>query len=111
MISPAAWVNFLRENRLESLAEELDQDKSGDGGDDGDFKVGDGQNIFDCRGHAPFLTDAGAFEFSHQEIGIKEEDDETHLDHRSPDMFFHSTPWVLVRTRRRGSKENGGRTR
>ena len=27
--------------------------------------------------------------FAHQEIGIKQEDDKSHLDHRSPDTFLH----------------------
>jgi hypothetical protein len=37
-------------------------------------------------------------QISHQEIGIKQEDDKTYLDHRSPNIFPHgkTTPWLWI---------------
>jgi hypothetical protein len=63
----------------------------------GNSKVGRGKNIFECRSYTPFLSQARALEFSHQEIGIKEEDDKAYLDYRSPDIFLHCGPVNLRR--------------
>jgi hypothetical protein len=37
----------------------------------------------------------GAFKFSHQEVGIKQEYDKTDLDHSSPDVFLHGPKRLL----------------
>jgi hypothetical protein len=36
------------------------------------------------------LPHARALKFFHQKVGIKQEDDKTDLDQRSPDTFLHS---------------------
>jgi hypothetical protein len=44
------------------------------------------------------------FKFSHQKIGIKQEEDKTYFNHRSPDILLHSNIGSLrpIRTRSRG---------
>jgi hypothetical protein len=77
---------------LEFLSQEFKKDITDERGYSGDSKVGSGKDIFDCRGYASLLSYAGTLKLSHQEIGIKEEDDETYLDHRSVDIFLHGEP-------------------
>jgi hypothetical protein len=38
----------------------------------GNFKIGSSKNIPDCPSYASLLRHAGALEFSHQEVGIKQ---------------------------------------
>lgn len=40
-----------------------------------------------AQSYTPLLPHARSFSFSHQKIGIKKEDDKTHLDHWSPGIF------------------------
>jgi hypothetical protein len=95
-VSPARCCFVAAKNRscvwLESLSQKFKEDITNERGYDGNSKVGGGKDVFDCRGYTSLLSYAGALEFSHQEIGIKEEDNETHLDHRSPDVFLHREP-------------------
>src|SRR5580698_1096279 len=54
-----------------------------------DGKIGRGENVVD-RPHQTFSPcGSGPCEFSHQEVRIKEEDDETNLDDGSPDTSLH----------------------
>ena len=75
---------------LESLSERFKKHIADECGYRGNSKIGDGKNISDCPTYTSALSQARALKFSHQEIGIKQEDDETYLDDRSPDLFLHS---------------------
>ncbi len=75
--------------RLELFAQKFEEDVADDGGDDGDFKIGGGTDIAQGPDQATLPPGAGAFEFSHEEIGIEEEEDEGNFDHRSQDIFLH----------------------
>src|SRR6202011_4208615 len=75
---------------LESLSEKFKKDITDERGYRGNFKIGSGKNITDSPNYTPFLPHASALKFSHQKIRIEQEDDKTHLDHRSPDIFLHN---------------------
>jgi hypothetical protein len=75
--------------RLEPLPKKFKKDITGQCGNGGNFKIGDGKNVSDCPNYPPLPAHARALEFSHQEIGIKKEHDEADLDHRSEGIFLH----------------------
>lgn len=81
--------------KLELLAEIFDDYETDQPGQDGDCKVREGENIVDreCEGLSLSIR---ASEFSHQEIGIEEEDDEAYFDRRSPNRRLFSR---LIRIR------------
>jgi hypothetical protein len=81
---------------LESLTKKFEEDVTNESRDHGDLKIGGGKNVSECPSQTSFLSHARAFEFPHQEIGIKEEHNKTDFDKRSPDIFHHrkSTPLV-----------------
>jgi hypothetical protein len=88
---------------LEFLAKKFKRDITDERGYRGDYKIGSGKNISDCPSYAPLLPHPRALKFSHQEIGIKQEDDKSHLDHRSPDIFLHGKYRLLGRAARLGA--------
>jgi len=84
---------------LQSLPNKFNKHITDEGGDDGDEKIGSGKNISDSPGQASPLSSPRALEFTHQEIGIKKEDNETHLDHGSPHVFLHPAPPSFPKTK------------
>jgi hypothetical protein len=96
-------LSFANENqshvRLESLPKEFKKAITDERGDHGNLEVGRRENIYDCPRYTSLLTHARAFKFTHQEIGIKQEDDKTYFDNRSPDTFLHgnTTPGLEPR--------------
>jgi hypothetical protein len=66
---------------LESLPQKLKKHIPDERRNHGNFKIGAGKNIFDGPRQTSLLPHARPLKFSHQQIGIKQEDDETHLDH------------------------------
>src|SRR6266446_3521384 len=83
---------------LESFSKKFKQDVADERGDHGNCKIGSGKHISDCPSHAPLLPHAGALKFSHQKIGIKQEDDKTDLDQRPPNILLHSNIASLPET-------------
>jgi hypothetical protein len=75
--------------RLELFAEVFDDYETDQPGQDGDCEVREGENVVDCECEGLALT-VCASEFSHQEIGIEEEDDKADFDHRSPNRGLFS---------------------
>jgi len=70
---------------LQPLAEELEDQVADDGGYQGYGEVFQGENVSDCP-QQPFVLSGGGYGvLAHQEIGVKEEDDEGHLHHGSPE--------------------------
>jgi hypothetical protein len=84
---------------LESLAKEFKKAIPDEGGDGGNGEIGSGKNISDSPGYAALLPHAGALKFSHQKIGIKQENDKPYFDHRSPGILVHRESVNLRRTR------------
>jgi hypothetical protein len=74
---------------LEFLSKEFKKDVTDECGYHGDFKIGNRKNISDCPNDTPLPPHSRALKFSHQKVGIKQEDNKSHLDHRSPDIFLH----------------------
>jgi hypothetical protein len=60
---------------LESLSKKFEKDITDERGYRGNFKIGSSKNIFDCPHYAPLHSHTGTLKFSHQQIGIEEEDD------------------------------------
>jgi len=87
---------------LEFLSKKFNKDITDERGYRGDFKIGSGKNISDCPSYPPLLPHPRALKFSHQEIGIEQEDDKSHLDHRSPDIFLHGKYRLVSRAARLG---------
>src|ERR1700691_6488153 len=78
----ASCLEFFSEKFKEAVADER--------GDQSNFKVGRGKNIFDCPNDTSTSRHAGAFKLAHQEISVEEEDNKRDLDHPSQDIFLHS---------------------
>jgi hypothetical protein len=78
-----------RRGWLELLSQRFENDISDERGYQGNLKIGGCENIADGPGQTFLLAHAGALEFSHQQIGIKQEDDEAYLDDRSIKVFLH----------------------
>jgi len=69
---------------LEFFAEEFEEEVADERGDDGDGEVGEGEDVVEGEGEG-FAVAGGAVEFSHEEIGVEEEDDEGDLYHGAAD--------------------------
>src|SRR5579864_1741325 len=74
---------------LKLLSQKFKKDVTHEGSDRGNFKIGHRNHISNSPNYALPLRDPRALKFSHQEIGIKQEDDKRHFDYRSPDVFLH----------------------
>jgi hypothetical protein len=61
-------------------SQEIEEDVSGQGGDQGNCEVVFGEDIGESPSQAAFLGDAGALEFSHEEIGIEQENNKGYFD-------------------------------
>src|SRR5579863_4029845 len=86
----------------ELLAKKFKKDITDERRDHGDSKIRSGKYISDCPSQTPRLSHPRALKFSHQEIGIKQENNKGYLDHRSPDIVLHGKcrlPTVLWRYR------------
>ena len=81
---------------LESLSKKFEKDITDERGYRGNFKIGSSKNIFDCPHYAPLHSHTGTLKFSHQQIGIEEEDDKAALDYSSQDIFLHGNIDSLV---------------
>jgi hypothetical protein len=75
---------------LESLPKEFKKDIPDERCYRGNFEIGGGNYISDRPSYTPRLSHAGTLKFSHQKIGIEQEDDKSYFDHRSPDIVFHN---------------------
>ena len=82
---------------LEPLSKKFNEDISDERGYYGNFKICPGKNISECPDYASLPPHPGAFKLSHQKIGIKEEDNKTYFNQRSPDIFLHSKSDPLLR--------------
>jgi hypothetical protein len=74
---------------LESFSKELEKNVTDQPGDCGDHKIRRREDICHRPSQPLLLTQSRALKFSHEKIGIKKEDDEADLDHRSPNVLFH----------------------
>ena len=89
---PPRLVNLaLLAARLNSLAEIFKNDVADHSGNHGDGEIRGGENIVDGECESLSLR-IRMLEFAHQEIGIKQEDDETNLDQRPPNRGDFSGP-------------------
>jgi len=70
---------------LEIFAQGLEDEVGDGGGEDGDGKIGDGEDVAEGDGEG-LAAAGGAVELSHEEIGVEEEDDEADLDERAQDV-------------------------
>jgi len=61
----------------------------------GNFEIGNSKDIFDAH-TTPLFNPIPDRSNSPSEIGIKEEDDKSHLDCRPPDIFLHARIIPLV---------------
>src|SRR5208282_1160096 len=92
---------FCRESQspdcLESLSKKFKKDITDERGHHGNGKIRCGKDVSDRPAHAPLLPHPRALKLSHQEVGIKEEDDKSYFDHRSREILLHrkSTPGPL----------------
>jgi hypothetical protein len=69
---------------LEAFPKEFENGVPNQAGYDGDYEIFRCENVQDCDGQS-FAAFVGAREFSHQEIGIKQENDKADFDERPPD--------------------------
>src|ERR1700677_1537816 len=76
---------------LESLPKKFKKDIANECSCCRNFKIGNSENILDCPHYAPLRPQTRTLKFPHQEIGIKQEDDKAHLDHRPPNILLHRT--------------------
>ena len=53
------------------------------------LKISNGKNISNRPGKPSLLPHARPFKLSHQEIGIKQEDDKSDLDHSAQHILLH----------------------
>lgn len=74
---------------LKSSSQRFDENIADDRGDRGDFKVGGGEDVSERPGEAFLLANARVFKFSHEEIGIEQEDDESDFNRRSQGIFLY----------------------
>ena len=74
---------------LEPGPEKFKEEVADQGGYRGNFKIRGGKDIADRPGETSSLAHAGALEFSHQKIGIKQEHDEGDFDQGPPGIFWH----------------------
>ena len=75
---------MMSQERLGASAEVFEDDVADGGGNDGDGEVLDGEDVIEGDGEG-FAGSVGVVELAHEEVGIKEEDDERDLDDRAAD--------------------------
>jgi hypothetical protein len=75
--------------RLELGPQKFEKNVPDQGGDHGDCQIGEREDIPDRPCHAALGSPTGALKFSHQQVGIKEEDDEPDFDQSPPPDVFH----------------------
>ena len=88
LTNPDLHHGLLSNHCLTFFPKKFKGDVADDRGYRGDFKIGSGKNISDCPSYAPLFLHARALKFSHQKIGIKQENDKTYLDDRLPNTFL-----------------------
>jgi len=64
---------------LELFAQVLEHYVADERGDQGDYQVGDGEDVLEGEGHG-FAVGVGGGELTHQQIGIEQEDNERDFD-------------------------------
>jgi hypothetical protein len=73
----------------EFLPEIFKQEVTDYGSDESDSKVTRGKNVGNCPGKAVFAAHPRALKFAHEEIGVKQKDNECGLNQRFPEILFH----------------------
>src|SRR6266852_4846460 len=90
----------------QSMSKKFDEPVADESRDHCNSEVGSRQNVAESPHKSPLPPHPRALKFADQKIGIEQEDDESRLNHRSPDTFLHSL--MLVRRLMRGETLPGG---
>lgn len=80
---------------LEFFAEVFEGDVADGGGEDGDGKVLDGEDVVQSDGEG-FARAVGTAELSHQEVGIEKKDDERDFNYCSTELAEPTVFSVLM---------------
>jgi hypothetical protein len=76
------------------LSQKFEKYKSAERGDDRNSEVRLSENVANRPEKSLGSPHAGALEFSHEQIGVKKENDKANLDQRSAKISFHrQTSW------------------